>query len=238
MKFSRAIYLFSISWFCLIILNVVNFVALGYWWFTWGIKRGFGNCWDWWFVCPFSMLTPHICFYFPFSALSFWLLSWYINLLILWFLLFVAARLFCTVGVHPTRCSVSCSSYQVFHCIAIWINMWTWEYMILDCLSMFQEFDESGDPEKHFQALLSLAKEGIEKGKVCIGVMYGYIPTCLKLVWLKVPPLFVVLFLYFLGQKLPLSYQCSTTMLFHVAINALPAYSISPNYYDFIYINT
>ncbi|PWA49692.1 TatD family [Artemisia annua] len=45
----------------------------------------------------------------------------------------VAARLFCTVGVHPTRCN---------------------------------EFDESGDPEKHFQALLSLAKEGVEKGKV------------------------------------------------------------------------
>ncbi|KAM7510596.1 hypothetical protein LguiB_009471 [Lonicera macranthoides] len=43
------------------------------------------------------------------------------------------ARLFCTVGVHPTRC---------------------------------KEFDESGDPEKHFQALLSLAKEGVEKGKV------------------------------------------------------------------------
>ncbi|GAA0163222.1 endodeoxyribonuclease [Lithospermum erythrorhizon] len=43
------------------------------------------------------------------------------------------ARLFCTVGVHPTRC---------------------------------KEFDESGDPENHFQALLSLAKEGIQKGKV------------------------------------------------------------------------
>ncbi|XP_058105268.1 uncharacterized protein LOC131248813 isoform X2 [Magnolia sinica] len=42
-------------------------------------------------------------------------------------------RLFCTVGVHPTRC---------------------------------KEFEESGDPERHFQALLSLAKEGIEKGKV------------------------------------------------------------------------
>nr|DAD28978.1 TPA_asm: hypothetical protein HUJ06_030446 [Nelumbo nucifera] len=42
-------------------------------------------------------------------------------------------RLFCTVGVHPTRC---------------------------------KEFEESGDPEKHFQALLSLAKEGVEKGKV------------------------------------------------------------------------
>ncbi|MQM19305.1 hypothetical protein Taro_052306 [Colocasia esculenta] len=42
-------------------------------------------------------------------------------------------RLFCTVGVHPTRC---------------------------------KEFDESGDPEGHFQALASLAKEGIEKGKV------------------------------------------------------------------------
>ncbi|CAA0837823.1 TatD related DNase [Striga hermonthica] len=43
------------------------------------------------------------------------------------------ARLFCTVGVHPTRC---------------------------------KEFDDSGDPEGHFKALLSLAREGIEKGKV------------------------------------------------------------------------
>ncbi|GAB4834156.1 hypothetical protein Ancab_032420 [Ancistrocladus abbreviatus] len=42
-------------------------------------------------------------------------------------------RLFCTVGVHPTRC---------------------------------KEFEESGDPERYFQGLLSLAKEGIEKGKV------------------------------------------------------------------------
>ncbi|KAL0555264.1 hypothetical protein IC582_009206 [Cucumis melo] len=42
-------------------------------------------------------------------------------------------RLFCTVGVHPTRC---------------------------------KEFEESGDPETYFQALLSLTKEGIEKGKV------------------------------------------------------------------------
>nr|XP_027084936.1 putative deoxyribonuclease TATDN1 isoform X3 [Coffea arabica] len=29
-----------------------------------------------------------------------------------------------------------------------------------------KEFDESGDPEKHFQSLLSLTKEGVEKGKV------------------------------------------------------------------------
>lgn len=43
------------------------------------------------------------------------------------------ARLFCTVGVHPTRC---------------------------------KEFEDSGDPEKHFQDLLTLAKEGKEKGKV------------------------------------------------------------------------
>ncbi|EEF38280.1 TatD DNase domain-containing deoxyribonuclease, putative [Ricinus communis] len=42
-------------------------------------------------------------------------------------------RLFCTVGVHPTRC---------------------------------KEFEESTDPEQHFQALLSLAQEGIQKGKV------------------------------------------------------------------------
>ncbi|KAF3781359.1 putative deoxyribonuclease [Nymphaea thermarum] len=42
-------------------------------------------------------------------------------------------RLFCTVGVHPTRC---------------------------------MEFEESGDPELHFQELLSLARQGAEKGKV------------------------------------------------------------------------
>ncbi|KAF8395471.1 hypothetical protein HHK36_019417 [Tetracentron sinense] len=29
-----------------------------------------------------------------------------------------------------------------------------------------QEFEESGDPEQHFQALVSLAREGVEKGKV------------------------------------------------------------------------
>ncbi|XP_057999671.1 uncharacterized protein LOC110639510 isoform X2 [Hevea brasiliensis] len=41
-------------------------------------------------------------------------------------------RLFCTVGVHPTRC---------------------------------KEFEENADPEQHFQALLSVAQEGIQKGK-------------------------------------------------------------------------
>lgn len=35
----------------------------------------------------------------------------------------------------------------------------------LTCVTI-QEFEESGDPENHFQALLSVAKEGIEKGKV------------------------------------------------------------------------
>ncbi|KAL5720660.1 hypothetical protein ACHQM5_013306 [Ranunculus cassubicifolius] len=42
-------------------------------------------------------------------------------------------RLFCTVGVHPTRC---------------------------------KEFEDSGDAEKYYQDLVSLAKEGVEKGKV------------------------------------------------------------------------
>lgn len=59
------------------------------------------------------------------------------------------ARLFCTVGVHPTRCN---------------------------------EFEESGDPEKHFQALLSLAKEGVERGKVVAigecGLDYDRIHFC------------------------------------------------------------
>lgn len=78
--------------------------------------------------------------------------------------LFLAARLFCTVGVHPTRCNVSCPGYQVLnpsHDLTCEVeNACIWIFI-------FQEFDESGDPGKHFDALLSLAKEGIEKGKVC-----------------------------------------------------------------------
>lgn len=42
-------------------------------------------------------------------------------------------RLFCTVGVHPTRCS---------------------------------EFEASGNPDKHLEDLLALAKEGLARGKV------------------------------------------------------------------------
>lgn len=38
--------------------------------------------------------------------------------------------------------------------------------VVMICFNLVQEFDESGDPEKHFQALLSLAKVGVEKGKV------------------------------------------------------------------------
>ncbi|KAL3755534.1 hypothetical protein ACJRO7_002567 [Eucalyptus globulus] len=33
-------------------------------------------------------------------------------------------------------------------------------------LISLQEFEESGDPDKHYQSLLSLAREGIQKGKV------------------------------------------------------------------------
>lgn len=35
-----------------------------------------------------------------------------------------------------------------------------------------QEFEESGDPEHHFQELVSLAREGIAKGKVYLSASY------------------------------------------------------------------
>lgn len=36
----------------------------------------------------------------------------------------------------------------------------------VDWLCCFKEFEKSGDPDKYFQELVSLAKEGIAKGKV------------------------------------------------------------------------
>lgn len=48
-----------------------------------------------------------------------------------------------------------------------------------------QEFEESGDPEKHFQALLLLAKQGIEKGKVGFivsiidNIREGFVSVCI-----------------------------------------------------------
>lgn len=49
-------------------------------------------------------------------------------------------------------------------CLILWfVGRFLW---ILLSGVFIQEFEESGDPEKHFQALLSLAKQGIEKGKV------------------------------------------------------------------------
>lgn len=42
--------------------------------------------------------------------------------------------------------------------------MLEWFFNVM--LSFHQEFEESGDPEKHYQDLFSLAKEGMQKGKV------------------------------------------------------------------------
>lgn len=54
---------------------------------------------------------------------------------------------------------------------------------MLDALSfsssvLNQEFEDSGDPEKHLQDLLALAKEGKEKGKVCSIVMTDLFIRC------------------------------------------------------------
>lgn len=41
-----------------------------------------------------------------------------------------------------------------------------WMHLSFSSSVLNQEFEDSGDPEKHLQDLLTLAKEGIEKGKV------------------------------------------------------------------------
>lgn len=42
-----------------------------------------------------------------------------------------------------------------------------WRCFPIILFDVSQEFDDSGDPDKHFEALMSLAKVGVEKGKVC-----------------------------------------------------------------------
>lgn len=53
----------------------------------------------------------------------------------------------------------------------------TYPFIYVGCFVIFffvlnQEFEDSGDPEKHLQDLLTLAKEGKEKGKVCSIFLY------------------------------------------------------------------
>lgn len=81
-----------------------------------------------------------------------------------------AGRLFCTVGVHPTRCKV-CHVFQFLsaYCsLCFDLNIFTVKFYphLGNYWVVIKEFEESGDPERHFQSLLLLAKEGVEKGKV------------------------------------------------------------------------
>lgn len=62
-------------------------------------------------------------------------------------------------------CYYNC--YAVFHYMINSVVFWRYLLLFFAIVCFTQEFEDSGDPEKHFQALLSLAKEGIEKGKVC-----------------------------------------------------------------------
>ncbi|CAN0901411.1 Deoxyribonuclease TATDN1 [Linum grandiflorum] len=74
-------------------------------------------------------------------------------------------RLFCTVGVHPTRCTVELLFLDFLSSIrSPFLPLPPPPSLVISVF--MQEFEESGDPENHFQALLSLAKEGIQKGKV------------------------------------------------------------------------
>lgn len=97
--------------------------------------------------------------------------------------------------MHPTRCKVGLSMVPFFFLIFgkgsnLWL-LWHWVEIYLSTFFFFfplQEFEESGDPEKHFQALLSLAKEGIEKGKVWTRRlnMFFRIVTNLLLLWREI----------------------------------------------------
>ncbi len=106
------------------------------------------------------------------------------------FMFGMAGRLYCTVGVHPTRCKV-CSLLTIStkaigfieqtgglfslrfynHCfLHVFFKHFTTSHSICthnDTINLwFQEFEKSGDPDKHLQELLKLAKEGAARGKV------------------------------------------------------------------------
>jgi len=82
-------------------------VFIGDWWVPWGIEGSSCHFRDWWSCNCYLLINT--CFFCLFiRRVSGFCLSES--------LLFITGRLFCTVGVHPTRCKVDYYSWSLVTC--------------------------------------------------------------------------------------------------------------------------
>lgn len=140
--------------------------SVGDWWITRGIKGGSDNCRNrWFFTC--SVLL-HVVYLLWVSLSGFTNVSLSNKLGVsYWFLqqgcfvLLACTQLDARFAPFFCYLLLFCGEIvEMYGLLCCFWWMWVMFYLV-------QEFEESGDPDKHFQSLLSLAKEGIEKGKVC-----------------------------------------------------------------------
>lgn len=149
--------------------NLVRIFLPGNWWLSWRIKGSSCHCWNRWLS---------ICLYLAD---------------LLWLFLFFCSKLASQIYWHVWPWELTLFLQQDFSVLwectrqdAKWVSLLLffndlqkkpYPFIYVGCfvISSFilnQEFEDSGDPEKHLQDLLTLAKEGKEKGKVCSIFLY------------------------------------------------------------------
>lgn len=149
--------------------NLVRIFLPGNWWLSWRIKGSSCHCWNRWLS---------ICLYLAD---------------LLWLFLFFCSKLASQIYWHVWPWELTLFLQQDFSVLwectrqdAKWVSLLLffndlqkkpYPFIYVGCFVISssilnQEFEDSGDPEKHLQDLLTLAKEGKEKGKVCSIFLY------------------------------------------------------------------
>lgn len=135
----------------------------GNWWLSWRIKGSSCNCGNRWLsICPlFSQFTlPSVLCFQRVGFSNIWAhLTFRTNSF--------CSKTFLYCGCAPYKMQSGFDSWYYLMAYEKYLPVHIcWMHLSFSSSVLNQEFEDSGDPEKHLQDLLTLAKEGIEKGKV------------------------------------------------------------------------